>query len=592
MDDLISRAKRWHAQDPDEVTRTELAELIARLEAGDASVEKDLESRFSGPLEFGTAGLRGVIGAGESRMNRAVVLRTALGLGRYLLELDEAGARARGVVVGYDGRRLSREMAEDTSAVMATLGIPTFLSETVVPTPVTAYAVNHLGAAAGVMVTASHNPPEYNGYKVYWGNGAQIIPPHDKGIAASIEGAPPANEVPRLGLPEGRKEGLVRDLPAEVTEAYLAKVRALSVHPVSGGGGGDRDAAIVYTPLHGVGDILVHAALAAAGFTNVTSVAEQAKPDGEFPTVAFPNPEEKGALDLAYALADEKGADIILASDPDVDRLAVAVRSPKGTEGGKWAQLTGNQVGVLLGHDLLTHTTGLDRCILASCVSSPELGGIAEAMGVHYEETLTGFKWIANRALQLKEERGLRMTFGYEEALGYSVGELVRDKDGISAAVAMAELWAGLRAEGKTLFDQLDAIARQYGLWVSGQVSVTLPGKEGLDRIRAIMKSLRDDPPKAIGPLAVVGRADALVGKKWLSEVESVLPLPPSDVLFYQLEGGSRIVARPSGTEPKIKLYVDVREGVAEGEAIGIVRQRALARLGELKAAVSERVGV
>jgi len=583
MDDLISRAKRWFAQDPDEVTRTELAELVARLEAGDESVRKDLESRFAGPLEFGTAGLRGVIGAGESRMNRAVVLRTALGLGRYLLSLDAAGARERGVVVGYDGRRLSREFSEDTCAVLATLGIPTFLSEVVIPTPTTAYAVNHLGAIAGVMVTASHNPPEYNGYKVYWGNGAQIIPPHDTGIAAAIETAPPANEVPRLGLPEARKEGLARDLPAEVTSAYLAGVRALSVRT-----GGERGAPIVYTPLHGVGDILVHAAMSAAGFTHVTSVALQAQPDGEFPTVAFPNPEEKGALDLAYALADREKADLILASDPDVDRLAVALRN----EGGKFVQLTGNQVGVLLGHDLLTHSTGQDRCILASCVSSPELGGIAEAMGVHYEETLTGFKWIANRALQLKDERNLRMTFGYEEALGYSVGELVRDKDGISAAVAMAELWAGLRAEGRTLLDQLDAIAREYGLWVSGQVAVTLPGKEGLDRIRGIMKSLRDDPPKKIGPLAVVGRSDASIGKRWLGEVESVLPLPPSDVLFYQLEGGSRIVARPSGTEPKIKLYVDVREGVAEGEAIGIVRKRALDRLGELKAAVSARVGV
>jgi phosphomannomutase len=479
---------------------------------------------------------------------------------------------------------MSRAFAEDTCAVLAAQGIPAHLSPIVCATPVCAYAVTRLGAVAGVMVTASHNPPEYNGYKVYWRNGAQIIPPHDTGIAASIAAGPAASGIERMPLDEARAKRLLHDFPSDLVPSYLSAVAALSVRK-----GGDRSAPIVYTPLHGVGNAPVRAAMAQAGFTSVHSVAEQAEPDGEFPTVAFPNPEEKGALDLSYALADRVGADIILASDPDVDRLAVAVRGP----GGKFVQLTGNQVGVLLGHEMLTRgAQGDDRCVLASCVSSPQLGGIARQLGVHYEETLTGFKWIANRAMELKAERGLRLIFGYEEALGYTVGELVRDKDGISAAVAMAELWVALRDEGKTLLDQLETIARQFGLWVSGQIAATLPGKEGLDRIRAIMKSLRDDPPAAIGPFAVIERSDALVGKRWGSDGESVLPLPPSDVLFFQLAGGSRIVARPSGTEPKIKVYLDVVEQVGAGETTTAVEARALAKLEALRGAMAARAGL
>lgn len=584
MDDVFSRAQRWHDEDPDDAARAELAALITRARGADPAAAKDLEGRFLGPLEFGTAGLRGVLGAGETRMNRAVILRTTLGLARYLLAKDPAGARARGVVVGYDGRRMSREFAEDTCAVLAAEGIPAHLSPTVCATPVCAYAVTKLGAVAGVMVTASHNPPEYNGYKVYWGNGAQIIPPHDTGIAASIAEGPAASRVAKMPLGEAREKGLLHDFPSDLVPGYLAAVKALSVRS-----GGDRGAPIVYTPLHGVGNAPVRAALAQAGFTSVHSVPEQAEPDGEFPTVAFPNPEEKGALDLSYALAAKVGADLILASDPDVDRLAVAVRGP----GGRFVQLTGNQVGVLLGHDMLTSgAQGSDRCVLASCVSSPQLGGIARQLGVHYEETLTGFKWIANRAMELQAERGLRLIFGYEEALGYTVGELVRDKDGVSAAVAMAELWAGLRAERKTLLDQLDAIARRFGLWVSGQIAATLPGKEGLDRIRAIMKSLRDDPPTTIGPFAVVERSDALVGKRWGKDGEGVLPLPPSDVLFFQLDGGSRIVARPSGTEPKIKIYLDVVEQVAEGEPTTAAEARAQEKLEALRTAMVARAGL
>ncbi|HVY47281.1 MAG TPA: phospho-sugar mutase, partial [Minicystis sp.] len=440
MSDLFERAEQWISHDPDPDAKRELAALVAAAKGGDAKAEAELKDRFLGPLEFGTAGLRGLIGAGETRMNRAVVLRTTAGLGSYLLEKDAAAARAKGVVVGFDGRRMGPEFAEDVACALAALGIPTLMTPIPCPTPLTAFAVNHLGAVAGVMVTASHNPPEYNGYKVYWGNGAQIIPPHDTGIAAAIAKQPPADGVARTPIDEARAKGLARTYGADVETTYLAEVAKLRVRS-----DGARDIKIVYTPLHGTGERLCRRALAEAGFSNVTTVPEQAEPDGAFPTVAFPNPEEKGALDLAFALAKRDGAELVIANDPDVDRLAVAVRNVAGN----FVQLTGNQVGALLGHYLLTEGEAApNRLALASCVSSPMLGVIAGELGVHYEETLTGFKWIANRAMELERTRGMRFVFGFEEALGYTVGPLVRDKDGISAAVLLAEMAAVLRAEG------------------------------------------------------------------------------------------------------------------------------------------------
>jgi phosphomannomutase len=575
---VIERAQAWSKHDPDPRAREELAPLLAAAERGDEAATKELTERFAGPLEFGTAGLRGVLGAGETRMNRAVIRRTTLGLGRYLLAEKPEQTREKGVVIGYDGRRMSREFAEDTAGVLAAMGIPAHLSPTVCPTPVTAYAVTRLGAAAGVMITASHNPPEYNGYKAYWSNGAQIIPPIDKGIAKAIDESPPADEIALLALDVARTKGLVHDFPADLEPSYLDAVQALSVSA-----GGDRSAAIVYTPLHGVGDRLVRETLKRAGFTNVHSVAEQAEPDGEFPTVNFPNPEEKGALDLSYALADKTGADLIVASDPDVDRLAVAERRADG----RFVQLTGNQVGVLLGHYLLTEgPRSSDRMVLASCVSSPQLGGIARALGVYYEETLTGFKWIANRALALEAEQKKSFVFGYEEALGYTVGSLVRDKDGISAALLLCELWARRRAEKKTLTDELESIARSYGLYLSGQRSVTLKGQEGLARIQTIMKELRGKTLEKVGPLAVLAQSDVAAGTRTSATGEvSKLSLPPSDVLIYELAGESRIIARPSGTEPKLKVYFDVRETVGDGESLADAEARAKKAMAELEEA-------
>jgi len=584
--DLFERAEAWIRDDSDHDSREELAALAERARGGDEDARRDLADRFAGPLVFGTAGLRGVIGAGETRMNLAVVRRTTFGLATHLLNDAGAEAAKRGIVIGYDGRRMSRAFAEETARVLAARGIVSHLSTTVCPTPVCAFAVGRLGAAAGVMVTASHNPPEYNGYKAYWGNGAQIIPPHDTGIAAAIDAAPAAKDVPSMPLEEAREAGLVRDVPADLEESYLAGVQALAL-----GKPGDRGAPIVYTAMHGVGDRLAREALRRAGFASVTSVPEQAEPDGAFPTVAFPNPEEKGALDLAQALAAKLGADLIIASDPDVDRLAVAVR-PKG--GDRLVQLTGNQVGVLLGHYLLTEGPAKEKpLVVTSCVSSPQLGAIAEALGARCEETLTGFKWITNRAMELEAAQGYAFVFGYEEALGYTVGTLVRDKDGISAALLFAELFAARRAEGKTIFDELERIARAYGYFASGQLSVTMKGADGLAKIRAVMDGLRKERLDRIGPLAVVATSDVKTGRRTARDGSvTELALPPSDVLIFGLEGGSRLIARPSGTEPKLKIYFDVREPMADGEPLAGAEARANRTMDLLREAFTKIAGL
>jgi phosphomannomutase len=447
-----------------------------------------------------------------------------------------------------------------------------------VPTPLVGFAVKSLGAAAGVVVTASHNPPEYNGYKVYWENAAQIIPPIDGRIAGAIARAPAASEVVHKALNDLAARGLVTEAPASLERAYLDAIRALAVHP----NGGDRSLGIVYTPLHGVGDSLVRRALSEGGFTNVTSVPEQQKPDGAFPTVAFPNPEEKGAMDLSFALAKKIGAHLVLANDPDADRLAVAV-----PEGDGFRQLTGNQVGVLLGHYLLTEkpATAKPRVVLASIVSSPQLGRIAASLGVRYEETLTGFKWIANRAMELeRDSEPCDFVFGYEEALGYCVGDVVRDKDGISGALIAAEVVAVLSERGRTVQEELDAIARRWGVFASTQVNVTRKGVSGVASLRAMMARLRGSPPRRVGEDEVTAVSDYEARTRTDTRTRGVTPLtlPKSNVLTLDLASGSRIVARPSGTEPKAKFYIDVREEVREGEAVEAATERAAASMRRL----------
>ena len=513
---LVETAVAWVEQDPDPDTRAELQTLI------DAADLDALAVRFDGRLAFGTAGLRAALGAGPTRMNRRVVRQTAAGLCRFL------GASPR-VVVGYDARHKSDAFALDTARVVAAMGGRAFVLPGCLPTPVLAFAVRHLGVDAGVMVTASHNPPADNGYKVYLGDGAQLVPPSDEAIAAEIDRV--------AGSPvtvADEDDEAITVLDETIVDAYRSAVVGLSLTPHH------RDLAVVYTAMHGVGRDVLRAVFDEAGFAAPVEVVEQVEPDPDFPTVAFPNPEEPGALDLALATADAADADIVLANDPDADRLGVAAAGPDG-----WVALTGNQIGVLLADHVLRHTSGADRLVVTTVVSSRMLSRLADDHGVHYVETLTGFKWIARAALDRPD---LRLVFGYEEALGYLVGDVVLDKDGISAALLFAELAAGLKAEGRTVHDRLDDLARRHGLHATDQVSLRLDGPDGSERIAAIMAALRSDPPTALGGLAVESTTDLLAGTD----------LPPSDAVVLDLADDARVVVRPSGTEPKLKAYLEV----------------------------------
>ncbi len=590
---LVSLAERWIADDPDPATQEELRALLRQPDLA----ATDLADRFAATLAFGTAGLRGILAAGPNRMNRAVVARATWAVARELLA-SVPRAADRAVVVGGDARRMSAELCDDVAAILAGAGLRVLLWPAPVPTPVVGFLVKRLGCAAGVVVTASHNPPEYNGYKVYWENGAQIVPPVDARIAAAIDRAPPARQVARPAHAGLRARGLLADVPDEAAREYLSAIARLAVRP----GEGDRSFPIVYTPLHGVGNALARRALADAGFTNVTSVAEQASPDGSFPTVPFPNPEEPGAMDRALALGARVGAELVLANDPDADRLAAAVPRAGGGAGA-FVQLTGNELGVLLGHYLLSErrrpvaagepARPARRAVVASIVSSPLLGRIAADLGAHYEETLTGFKWIANRAIELERE-GYEFVFGYEEALGYCVGSAVRDKDGISAALLTAELVAVLRKEGATLATRLAAIAERWGLYASSQVNVVRKGASGVAALRDAVEALRASPPASIGGDAVVAVTDYQARTRRDRRSGEVTPvaLPASLVVALELASGSRIIARPSGTEPKAKVYFDAREPLAPGEPVAAAASRAAATLRRLEGAFAASVAL
>jgi len=554
----VERARAWLAQDPDPETRAELEALIA----GDPEA---LVTRFAGRLEFGTAGIRGVLGAGPTRMNRVMVRQVSAGLADYLLATVD-GAAKRGVIVGHDARHNSRIFAEDAARVLLGKGIRVYLFGRDVPTPVTAFAVRALRAAGGVMVTASHNPPEYNGYKVYWENGAQIIPPHDEGIAAAIAQVGPTDQLTMPELDEQREADRLADLGTPIERAYLDGVRSLAVHHDAGKQAG---LTIAYTAMHGVGARFAEAALREAGHDAVHSEPSQREPDPDFPTVAFPNPEEKGAMDRVNALAAEVGADLVMANDPDADRLAVAV-----PHGAGYRMLSGDQIGVLLADYLLAEGPKGDRVVACSIVSSQLLGVMARALGVTFLQTLTGFKWIANAAMAHQAAHGGRFVMGYEEALGYTCGELVKDKDGVSGAVMFAELASVAKLRGETVLGRLASIYRRHGLFLTEQVSLTRPGAEGLTEIAALMSRFRDAPPAEVGGHAVTEAHDLTAG---------ALGLPPANVLLYYLDGGRRIVMRPSGTEPKLKCYYEVRETMAEGEEVDAALPRARAALSQLR---------
>lgn len=523
---VLAQAQVWRDQDPDPETREQLDLLIADAEGGNAEALADLHSRFDSRLAFGTAGLRGRIEAGSNRMNRVLVSQAAAGFAAFLLAREENPS----VVIGYDGRKNSLIFATDTAELMAGAGVRAILLPRLLPTPVLAFAVRHFGVSAGVMVTASHNPPDDNGYKVYLGGddqGAQIVSPSDKQIEAQILRA---------------AEGSITDFPRsndyetadnEVVAEYVRRTAALTSRPTV-------PLSFVYTALHGVGSETARQVFAAAGFDAPTVVAEQDEPNAAFPTVAFPNPEEPGALDLSYATANRVGAELIIANDPDADRLAVAIPSTDpDADGPGWRRLTGNDVGLLLGWRAAQrmNAAGTTGTLAASLVSSPGLRAVATGCNLDHAETLTGFKWIS---------RAEGLAYGYEEALGYLVDPTkVRDKDGISAALDFLSLVTELKASGRSIDDHLLDFAATFGAHVSSQISIRVTD---VNKITRTMAALRATPPKVVGPVPVTQIDDFIDG---FGEFAA------SNILRIWVEGGSRVIVRPSGTEPKLKVYID-----------------------------------
>ena len=553
---LHDRVRTWIEDDPEPRDRAALEALLNAATAGDAEAGQELADRFSGPLEFGTAGLRGVVAAGEHRMNRAVVQRAAAGLGAWLTQRVE---RPR-VVIGLDARHGSREFADDSAAVLTAAGCEVLLLPRPLPTPLLAFAVRRTGADAGVMVTASHNPARDNGYKVYLGGraapeegrGVQIVPPADAGIAACIAAVGPLRDLPRA------TRGWTV-LGEEVVEDYLVAITD-AVRPAPG-----RDPRIVVTPMHGVGGPVLLEALRRSGFTDVHVVPEQADPDPEFPTVPFPNPEEAGALDRAVALAQRLGADVVLAVDPDADRCCVAVPGPDG-----FTTLSGDDLGRLLGDELAAP----GAVLACSVVSSQALAAVAQRHGARFASALTGFKWIA---------RVPELTFGYEEAIGYCVApEVVRDKDGISASLLVAGIVRRELAAARTLHDVLADLDRADGVHLTAPVTIRV---EDLSLIPATMARLRAAPPATLGGSPVTSVEDLADGLDGL---------PPTDGLRFRTADGTRVVVRPSGTEPKLKCYCEVVAAVTDGDAgeLAVVRAAARERLSAVTADVRAVVAI
>jgi phosphomannomutase len=544
---LRAAVAAWLAEDPDPTTRQELTALRNRVEAGDPDALIELADAFAGSLEFGTAGLRGPLGAGPARMNRVVVARAAAGLAAHLLAAGHAGGA---VIVGFDARHNSAVFARDTAEILAGAGLRPLLCAGQLPTPVVAFGIKHYGCVAGVVVTASHNPPQDNGYKVYLGDGSQIVPPTDAAIAARIA---EVSALSASSIPRSDAFPVVGD---ELVAAYVARAASLVTR------GAPRTVSWVHTALHGVGAAVVRRAAAAAGFPAPLEVAAQAVPDPDFPTVAFPNPEEPGAIDLALALAADAGADVALANDPDADRCAVAAPI-----GGSWRMLTGDELGALLAHAALeSGTAGVYAC---SIVSGTLLGELAATHGQPFQQTLTGFKWIG---------RVPGLAFGYEEAIGYCTDpQAVPDKDGITALLRVLALVAALKAEGRTLADLLDDLARSHGLHVTAPLSYRVAD---LSLIARAMARLRARPP---GTLAgdPVHCTDLALGAG----------LPPTDGMLFE---GARVraVVRPSGTEPKLKCYLQVRLGVAESQDLPAARAAATALMDELRSDVAAALGL
>ena len=545
-------AKEWLECEPDLKNREEIEALLA-------GPESELIQRFTGHLEFGTAGLRGPLGAGPQRMNRPLVQMTAAAIAQRLLEDDQKESPL--VVIGFDARKQSDVFASDTARVLANQNIRCVLLPKALPTPVLAFSVLQINASAGIMVTASHNPRQDNGYKVYWKDGAQINTPLDKEISTYLEGIKP-NEVELAPL----DSPLITFDEGNLLEQYL-DMAASCVSKVP-----DSELKIMYTPIHGVGKDTLIEAFTKSGFSSVDVVTEQADPDPDFPTVEFPNPEVPGTLDLALAEAKKMHADLVLANDPDADRLAVVV-----PDGEAWRTFNGNEIGALLAEHLLKSSEGSDRLVVTTIVSSRMLKEIAKHHGVHYEETLTGFKWIMRPGIDSREKNFI---FGYEEALGFAVGDHVHDKDGITSALVFAELAAEAKQQGKSVVDRLHDLWVRHGVHVTGQITHRFEGSEGADVMMQIMNLIRQNPPQKIGSCDVEAVTD------FLSQESG---LPPTNAIALET-GQSRVVVRPSGTEPLIKIYAEVVTPVGD-KGVDEAQKLAEAELEDALKSVSDLLG-
>lgn len=518
--------------------------------------EAEIEDRFYKNLEFGTAGLRGIMGAGTNRMNNYTVGKATQGLASYIVK---NGYQKRGVVISYDSRHNSKEFAIETALILAGNGIKTYIFESLRPVPELSFSVRALGTISGIMLTASHNPPEYNGYKVYWEDGAQIVPPRDKEIIDEVNRTKFEN-IKKITKEEAKENGLYNIVGKEVDDKFVKKLESLVLNPDVIKKEAD-ELKIVYTPLHGTGAMPVERVLSELGFKNVFVVPEQEKPDGDFPTVKFPNPEDKNAFKLALELANKVDADVVLANDPDADRIGVYARKAKG----EYVSFTGNMSAELLLEYELSEKKkkGLlpeGSCIITTIVSTDMAKAMAKAYGIKEFETLTGFKWIGKKIREFEEENSYKFQFGFEESYGCIISDHARDKDGISAVMATCEAAAFYKAQGLSLVDQMKNIYKKYGYYKEGQIAVVLKGVDGAKEIKDKMEKMRNNPPKELAGLKVLEVRDYEKHEIVKANGEKgETDLPTSNVLYYELENNSWACVRPSGTEPKIKFYMGVK---------------------------------
>lgn len=550
----------------DEATKAELK--------GIADNEKEIEDRFYTSLEFGTAGLRGVIGAGVNRMNIYTVRKATQGLANYILKV---GAESKGVAIAFDSRRMSPEFADEAALCLAANGIKAYVFESLRPTPELSYAVRELKCIAGINITASHNPPEYNGYKVYWEDGAQITPPHDGGIMDEVKAVTDWATVKTMTKDEATKAGLYQVIGAEIDDKYIAELKKQVKRPEAIKEMA-KELKIVYTPLHGTGNIPARRVLAELGFENVYVVPEQELPDGNFPTVSYPNPEAAEAFELALKLAKEKDADLVLATDPDADRLGVYV---KDTKSGEYITLTGNMSGCLLGEYELSQIKELsgipaDGALIKTIVTTNMADAIAKYYDVKLIEVLTGFKFIGQQILGFENTGKGTYLFGFEESYGCLIGTHARDKDAIVATMALCEAAAYYKTQGKTLWDAMIDMYEKYGYYKDDVKSITLKGIEGLAKIQEILDGLRNDTPTQVGSYKVLSARDYKLDTIKDMATGEVKPtgLPKSNVLYYDLTDDAWLCVRPSGTEPKVKFYYGVKgtsleDAAKKSEALG-----------------------